>query len=53
MTPLVIDPRALRRYGRRFHVTTPVRLAMHTIRTKGLRAALELKRRKDARAAGS
>jgi L-alanine-DL-glutamate epimerase-like enolase superfamily enzyme len=50
---LHIDPRALRRYGRRFYVSTPLRLAVHTIRSKGVRTALELKRRKDARAGGS
>lgn len=44
-----IDRRALRRYGRRFYSTSPIKLAVHTIRAKGLRTALELKRKKDAR----
>jgi hypothetical protein len=43
-----IDERLLRRYGRRFHVSTPTRVALHTIREKGLKAALELKRAKAA-----
>jgi L-alanine-DL-glutamate epimerase-like enolase superfamily enzyme len=50
---LRIDSRALRRFGRRFYATSPLKLAVHTIRTKGLRTALELKRKKDARADGS
>lgn len=45
-----IDGRALRRYGTRFFKMTPARLALHTIRKKGLRTALELKRKKQARA---
>lgn len=47
---LQVDPKKLRRYGTRFYQTSTVRLALHTIRTKGLRTALELKRKKDARA---
>jgi D-galactarolactone cycloisomerase len=43
-----IDERLLRRHGRRFHVSTPTRVALHTIREKGLKAALELKRAKAA-----
>ncbi len=42
-----IDERALRRYGHRFHVTTPLRLAVKTIREKGLKTALELKKKKE------
>ncbi|MCU0304860.1 MAG: mandelate racemase/muconate lactonizing enzyme family protein [Thermoanaerobaculales bacterium] len=49
---LEIDPRRLRRYGTRFFTMTPRRLALHTIRTKGLKTALELKRRRAARAGG-
>ena len=41
-----IDERALRRYGRRFYVATPLRLAIKTIREKGLKTALELKKKK-------
>jgi D-galactarolactone cycloisomerase len=46
---LDIDRRALRRFGRRFFTMTSRRLAIQTIRTKGLRTALEIKRRKAAR----
>ena len=42
-----IDERALRRHGHRFHVTTPFRLAIKTIREKGLKTALELKKKKE------
>jgi L-alanine-DL-glutamate epimerase-like enolase superfamily enzyme len=41
-----IDERLLRRYGKRFHVSTPARVALHTIREKGLKAALQLKKAK-------
>ncbi len=44
-----IDPKALRRFGHRFYKMTPTKLAIHTIRKKGLRTALELKKKKDAR----
>jgi L-alanine-DL-glutamate epimerase-like enolase superfamily enzyme len=47
---LGIDPRKLRRYGTRFYKMNPVKLAVHTIRKKGLKTALELKRKKQARA---
>ena len=47
-----IDERLLRRYGRRFHVSTPTRVALHTIREKGLKAALQLKRAKEGGSAG-
>jgi D-galactarolactone cycloisomerase len=43
-----LDERALRRYGRRFYVATPLRLAVKTIREKGLKTALELKKKKEA-----
>jgi L-alanine-DL-glutamate epimerase-like enolase superfamily enzyme len=42
-----IDERLLRRHGKRFHVSTPTRVAMHTIREKGLKAALQLKHAKE------
>ena len=42
-----IDERLLRRHGKRFHVSTPTRVALHTIREKGLKAALQLKRAKE------
>jgi L-alanine-DL-glutamate epimerase-like enolase superfamily enzyme len=41
-----IDERLLRRYGKRFHVSTPARVALQTIREKGLKAALQLKKAK-------
>ena len=47
---LHVDPKKLSRYGARFYQTTPFRLALHTIRKKGLKTALELKRRKEERA---
>ena len=43
-----LDERALRRYGRRFYVATPLRLAVKTIREKGLKTALELKKKEAA-----
>jgi D-galactarolactone cycloisomerase len=39
---LQIDDRLLRKFGQRFHVATPLRVAVKTIREKGLRAALTL-----------
>lgn len=47
---LRLDERRLSRYGKRFCVVTPFRLAVRTVREKGLRAALELKRKKEAAA---
>lgn len=41
-----VDDRLLRRYGKRFHVSTPLRVAVKTIREKGLKAALALKKAK-------
>ncbi|NLH48303.1 MAG: mandelate racemase/muconate lactonizing enzyme family protein [Myxococcales bacterium] len=41
-----IDEARLRRFGRRFHVVTPLRLAVKTIREKGLKTALDLKKKK-------
>jgi L-alanine-DL-glutamate epimerase-like enolase superfamily enzyme len=43
-----VDERLLRRYGKRFHVSTPTRVALHTIREKGLKSALALKKAKQA-----
>jgi len=43
---LQVDDRLLRRYGKRFHVSTPTRVALHTIREKGLKSALALKKAK-------
>lgn len=45
---LQIDERLLRRHGRRFHVSTQRRVAVRAIREKGLKAALTLKKAKDA-----
>jgi len=41
-----LDRWNLRRWGKRFHVTTPLRVAVKTIREKGIKAALELKEKK-------
>lgn len=46
---LRISPKKLRRYGSRFYRMNTVRLAVNTIRKKGFRTALELKRKKEAR----
>jgi D-galactarolactone cycloisomerase len=45
---LQIDDRLLRKHGRRFHVATPLRVAVRTIREKGLKSALLLKQAKEA-----
>ncbi|MCB1152096.1 mandelate racemase/muconate lactonizing enzyme family protein [bacterium] len=45
-----IDEVALRRHAKRFHKMTPARLAIRTIREKGLKAALEIKKKKESRA---
>jgi L-alanine-DL-glutamate epimerase-like enolase superfamily enzyme len=44
---LQVDEKLLRRYGKRFHVSTPTRVALHTIREKGLKSALALKKAKE------
>jgi L-alanine-DL-glutamate epimerase-like enolase superfamily enzyme len=41
-----LDEKALKKFGRRFFVATPFRVAVKTIRDKGLKTALELKRKK-------
>ncbi|MBW1806972.1 MAG: mandelate racemase/muconate lactonizing enzyme family protein [Deltaproteobacteria bacterium] len=41
-----INERLLRKYGKRFYLATPLRIAVKTIREKGLKTALELKRKK-------
>jgi L-alanine-DL-glutamate epimerase-like enolase superfamily enzyme len=41
-----VDERLLRRHGKRFHVATQTRVALRTIREKGLRSALALKKAK-------
>lgn len=41
-----VDDRRLARFGRRFYTATPLRIAVRVVREKGLRAALELKRKK-------
>jgi L-alanine-DL-glutamate epimerase-like enolase superfamily enzyme len=45
---LRIDEKKLKKYGKRFFVATPFRLAIKTIREKGLKSALELKKKKEA-----
>jgi hypothetical protein len=47
---LRIDQKKLRRHGKRFYKMNTVKLAVHTIRKKGLKTALELKKKKLARA---
>ena len=47
---LEIDRKRLRRFGKRFYRMNTVKLAVHTIRKKGLKTTLELKRKKEARA---
>jgi hypothetical protein len=47
---LEIDENLLCRHGKRFHVATPLRVAVRAVREKGLRSALLLKKAKDAAA---
>jgi D-galactarolactone cycloisomerase len=47
---LNIDPGKLRKYGKKFFTMTKFRLAVRTIWKKGLHTALELKKKKEARA---
>jgi len=42
-----IDTNRLKRYGKRFYRMSPTRLAIQTIRKKGLKTALELKKKKE------
>lgn len=44
---VAIDERLLKRHGTCFHVSTPARVALRTIREKGLGAALTLKKAKE------
>lgn len=44
-----IDPKRLKKYGRRFYKMSSLKLAIKTIRKKGLKTALELKKKKEAR----
>ena len=41
-----IDERLLRKYGRRFYVATPIRIAVKTLRDKGLKNTIKLARKK-------
>jgi hypothetical protein len=45
---LRIDEGLLRRHGKRFHVSTPTRVAVKTLREKGVKAAITLKKAKKA-----
>jgi D-galactarolactone cycloisomerase len=45
---LRIDDKLLRRYGKRFHVATPLRVAVKTIREKGFKSAMTLKKARQA-----
>jgi L-alanine-DL-glutamate epimerase-like enolase superfamily enzyme len=47
---LRIDEGKLRRYGTRFYKGTKLKIVINTIRQKGLKTALELKKKKEARA---
>jgi L-alanine-DL-glutamate epimerase-like enolase superfamily enzyme len=47
---LEIDDKLLRRHGKRFHVATPLKVAVRAVREKGLRSAMLLKKAKDAAA---
>jgi len=44
---LRIDERRLRRFGRCFYVATPLRVALGTIKEKGLKTALEIKKARE------
>ncbi|MCK4534351.1 MAG: hypothetical protein KAT81_02400, partial [Syntrophobacterales bacterium] len=44
-----IDRKLLRKYGKRFFKITETRLKLKVIRQKGLKAALDLKKRKESR----
>ena len=48
-----IDPRALRRYGRRFFVMDKLRLTMFSLRDRGLKVAREIDARRKERMAGT
>jgi D-galactarolactone cycloisomerase len=48
---LQIDEKLLRKFGRRFHVSTPLRVAARTVREKGFKAAMLLKKARSAPAA--
>lgn len=41
-----LNERAVRQFGQKFYTLTPLRLAVHTVRQKGFRTALDLKRLK-------
>ena len=42
-----INKRLLRRYGKRFYVASPFRIALKTVREKGFKTAMELKKKKE------
>jgi len=42
-----LDEAKLRKYGKRFYVATPIRVAVKAVRDLGLKTALELKRKRD------
>jgi len=46
-----IDRKKLRKYGKKFYTNTKIRLALQTVRKKGLKTALELKRKREQRQA--
>ncbi len=47
-----VDEGKLRRWGKRYYVATPFRLAVRTILDKGLSTALELEKKKEQAAGG-
>jgi L-alanine-DL-glutamate epimerase-like enolase superfamily enzyme len=49
---VTIDEKALSRLGKRFYRLTPAKLAWQTIRKKGLKTALELKKKKQSQQPG-
>ena len=42
-----LDKKAMKRWAHKFHTTSPLRVAIKTIREKGIKQALELKKRKE------
>jgi L-alanine-DL-glutamate epimerase-like enolase superfamily enzyme len=50
---LRISPQKLRRHGKLFYKTSTLRIALSTIRKKGLKTALELKKKREARTRGA
>ena len=45
---VTVDERLLKRWGHCFHVSTPLRVAVRAVREKGLKAALAIKKNREA-----